>query len=164
MPTIYVDMDGVVADFDTASEKILGHVYNSNGFSPEDWAILSQHPRIYRDLPLCGGASLLINTILSISVAHGYDVKFLTAIPRNNDMPWSFYDKVNWARLFFPEIPVWFGPYSVDKCQHTQPGDVLIDDRISNINEWNTAGGIGILHTGDVAETLKTLQTILGVD
>ena len=39
-----------------------------------------------------------------------------------------------------------FGPYSKDKWQHCNAGDILIDDRQSNIDEWRAAGGIAIHH------------------
>jgi hypothetical protein len=41
----------------------------------------------------------------------------------------------------FERIPVLFGPYSFDKYKHCTPGDILIDDRTSNCEEWRAAGG-----------------------
>jgi hypothetical protein len=42
--------------------------------------------------------------------------------------------------------------------------NILIDDKHSNIESWESAGGIGILHTpGDSASTIKRLQEILDV-
>jgi hypothetical protein len=89
------------------------------------------------------------------------DVKFLTALPRDNDFPWAAYDKVLWAQEHFPGIPVWIGPYSDDKQQRSQPGDVLIDDRKVNIEQWQAKGGFAILHTGDVEASLNTLRSFL---
>jgi hypothetical protein len=88
-------------------------------------------------------------------------VRFLTAVPRRNDFPWAFEDKVHWANHHFSDIPVWFGPYSQDKQRRSAPGQVLIDDRISNIREWMAQGGYGIHHQGDHQATLQTLRDFL---
>ena len=119
MATIFLDMDGVVADFDKYAKEILG--YSTPGgkrYPPEDWAKISENPRFYRWLAVCQDADLLVNRVMEIAKANNYDVKFLTAIPRKNDVPWCFTDKVEWAQHHFPEIPVWFGPYSNDKHHH----------------------------------------------
>ena len=84
---------------------------------------------------------------------------FLTAVPKGNDVKWAFYDKVIWAQSYFPAIPVHFGPFSERKYEHCTPGDILIDDRESNITAWNTAGGNGILHT-DYNSTIEALKKI----
>lgn len=145
--TIYIDMDGVVADFDGYAKEILG--YSTPGgkrYPPEDWAKISANERLYLLLDKCSNADILIKEVCKLAKDWNYDVRFLTAIPRANDVPWVFHDKMQWCNLHYPHIPVWFGPYSHDKQHHCQPGDILIDDRSSNIDEWNTAGGIGILH------------------
>jgi 5'(3')-deoxyribonucleotidase len=164
MKTIFLDMDGVVADFDKYANEILG--YSTPGgkrYPLEDWAKISANPRFYRHLDLCPYADLLVNTVWKLAKQHGYEVKFLTAVPRANDVPYCFQDKVEWAKENFPEIPVWFGPYSHDKQVHCRPGDVLIDDRDDNINDWNSAGGIGILHQGDVTRTIDQLRQLFNV-
>jgi hypothetical protein len=52
-----------------------------------------------------------------------------------------------------------FGPYSKDKHMHCQPGDILIDDRLSNVEEWRTAGGIAI-HHDNIDATLYELSRL----
>ena len=58
-----------------------------------------------------------------------------------NDMPWAQYDKVLWVQDHFPDIAVHFGPYSHDKQHHCRPGDILVDDRLTNCIEWRAVGG-----------------------
>ena len=53
-----------------------------------------------------------------------------------------------------------FGPFSKDKHVHCQPGDILIDDRASNIEEWSAAGGVAILHT-DYDSTMTQLNQLI---
>ena len=147
MTTLYLDMDGVVADFDAYAYDVLG-LPPSGGIYPNDkWSKLTENPRIYRDLKKTPEADDLVKLCKDVCVQFNYDLKFLTAVPKGNDVPWAFHDKVYWAREHFPTIPVMFGPFSKDKHIHCKPGDVLIDDRISNIEEWRAAGGFGIHHT-----------------
>ena len=162
MPTIYLDMDGVVADFDAEATKIIGYSHPANERWPDaDWAKLRSNPRFYRDLPLMPDARRLVTTVLELADQYNRDVKFLTAVPQDNDFPWAFQDKMTWKQRHFGDIPIWFGPYSNDKRHWARPGDILIDDRRSNIDQWREAGGIGILHHGDVDQSLEKLITIL---
>ena len=162
MRTLYLDMDGVVADFDAKVSEILGYTREPYSRYPdEDWRKILNYPRFYRDLPLCKDAKHLVTSVLHIAHQKEMDVKFLSALPQNNDFPWAPYDKVLWAQNYFPMIPVWIGPYSRDKQIRSKPGDILIDDRQSNIDEWNGRGGFAILHRGDVEVTLKTLRSFV---
>ena len=143
---IYLDMDDVVADWRTAAEEFLQLKFpNGDQWAriPDDkWAELKRNSRFYRDLPIKDGAHDLVNFCRD-AVANGLadDLRFLTALPHNDDMPYASYDKVLWAVERFERIPVLFGPYSKDKWRHCQPGDILIDDRTSNCMEWENAGG-----------------------
>lgn len=161
MKTLYLDMDGVVADFDEYVMRTLG-VPPSNGlFNHETWKKLAANPRIYRDLKKTPYADNLVEYCKKFCQTYGYDLKFLTAIPKGNDMPWAFHDKMTWALFFFPDIPVMFGPYSKDKHHHCEDGDILIDDRRSNIEEWQAAGGVGILHTDFETTVTEFEQRVL---
>ncbi len=135
---IYIDMDDVVADFKSYARSVLGTRHNGERFPEHEWQHLRDNPRLYRDLPMKEGANELVEWILAYQRAHpGTFVAFLTAVPRHNDMQWAFNDKVWWAHERFPGIPVFFGPYSHDKWQHIkQPGDILIDDRVGNNEDW----------------------------
>jgi 5'(3')-deoxyribonucleotidase len=163
MATIYLDMDGVVADFDGYAEPIVG--FRTPGgvrYDQEGWEKLSAEPRLYSLLPEMPDAKRLVSEVRSLAKDKGYDVCFLTAIPRQNDVPWVFWDKINWTRQRWPEIPVWFGPYSSDKHVHCKNSDdILIDDRPSNIEEWRAAGGKAILHEGDVIGTMFELRSLV---
>ena len=163
MATLYLDMDGVVSDFDGYAEPIVG--FRTPGgvrYDQEGWEKISANPRVYRDLPEMTDADRLVEEVQQIARDNNMDVRFLTAIPRQNDVPWAFHDKTEWIRERWPNIPVFFGPYSHDKHVHCQPGDILIDDRPSNIDEWNAAGGHGILHVDyNVDATLTTLHRIV---
>jgi 5'(3')-deoxyribonucleotidase len=147
---IFVDMDDVVADWRTAAELILGQSitsYIGSRVPNSEWNRIKENKRFYRWLPVRPGAKELMSWLQQYESNHdNVHLGFLTAIPRDNDMPWAIYDKVLWAQHLFPNIPVFFGPYSKDKLTHAKPGDILIDDRKSNILDWTNAGGVGHLY------------------
>jgi hypothetical protein len=158
MKTLYLDMDGVVADFNAYAIKTLTRkIDGDERWAPGEWRRLADNPRLYRDLERTPEADQLVEFCRRFCEQRGYALLFLTAIPKKNDVPWAFYDKVLWAQLRYPDIPVMFGPYSQDKQHHCEPGDILIDDRTINIQEWQAAGGVGILHRGDLTNTLQLL-------
>jgi 5'(3')-deoxyribonucleotidase len=163
MAVIYLDMDGVVSDFDGYAEPIVG--FRTPGgvrYDQEGWALISANQRVYRDLPEMPDADRLVREVCQLAKDKDMDVRFLTAIPRQNDVPWVHWDKINWINQRWPGIPVFFGPYSNDKHVHCKsPDDVLIDDRPSNIDEWRAAGGKAILHEGDVIATLFELRSLV---
>lgn len=162
MSTVYLDMDGVVADFNRYARQVLRRSdFDGHTWPDEEWSRLRDNPRLYQNLEKTEHADQLVAICKKFCLEKGYNLLFLTAVPKKNDVHWAFYDKVLWAQRYFPEIPVMFGPYSVDKQQHCQPGDILIDDRPANIQEWNSSGGIGIHyrdgHLDRVIDVLNTL-------
>jgi 5'(3')-deoxyribonucleotidase len=163
MRTIFVDMDGVVADFDTFASNLLGRKigWHDSKFdlTNEEWQMLSSVDRLYYQLPLMPDATKLIDYVKSLSAQ--FNVQFLTAVPRRSTMPEAKADKQAWVDKYFPDMKMDIGPFSRDKQKWCKPGDILIDDRPSNIEEWTAAGGIAIYHTGDVEKTINTLNEII---
>ena len=141
---IYIDMDEVVADWQSAAVTYVGPWDPAlKRCPPEQWAKLRNYKRIYRELDVREGGYELVAWIQNYQAKHdNVFVAFLTAVPNGNDVAWAFQDKVHWANFYFPGIPVFFGPYSVNKQDHCKPGDILIDDRLSNCEEWRARGGI----------------------
>ena len=144
-------MDSVVADWLAGARAYLAQYdleEDENGIIPPHmWNRLKEHHRFYQDLPLLEGAHDLIAWAREYAAKNGMHLAFLTAIPHGNDSPYAFYDKVRWADEHFPDIPVFFGPYSTDKKIHCKKNDILIDDRIDNCKEWREAGGIAHQYT-----------------
>jgi hypothetical protein len=141
---IYLDMDDVVADWHTAAQEFLRMRWHKENerIPQEDWDKIKMNSHFYRELPLKENAHDLVQFCRD-AVSNGLadELRFLSALPRNNDMTWAVWDKVLWAQEHFEGIPVFLGPYSYDKWKHCKPGDILIDDRTSNCEEWIAAGG-----------------------
>jgi len=163
-------MDGVVADWDARVEEMTGTLrpsrrhqlnqadeYTQWGY--DYWEKIRQNQRIYSQLPLVPLAQELAEVARTFRDKLNWNLMFLTAVPRNNDIHWAFHDKFIWAQKYFPDIPVHFGPYSADKHQHCHPGDILVDDRWSNIEQWTKAGGIAIhVRSGEIGPAIDKLK------
>jgi len=146
-PTLYLDMDGVLADFNHAARAYLKATFaeeqlaQTNGRWPhEKWRKIASIKHFYRDLPKTAIADRLVDMAMQFKQLD-WDIKVLTAIPKGNDMPEVFHDKIDWINQYYPGLRVHFGPYSEDKHRHCVEGDILVDDRTSNCQEWRTAGG-----------------------
>jgi len=148
---IYLDMDDVVADWHTRAQEILKLrvVKDSDRIPQAEWDKLKENLRFYRDLPVMAGAHELVAMCKEyIARNPEYNLRFLSALPHDYSMPFAVYDKVHWGDQHFPGIPVTIGPFSYDKWRHCKnAGDILIDDRHSNCEEWEARGGIAHVYT-----------------
>jgi len=169
MPTIYLDMDGVVADFDTTARAIMRatleeqHQANEQGHWPDaKWREVLKHQDVFRILPKMPRADELVNLAKQFRDELGYELRMLTAIPGKNDFPEVFQDKIDWMSEHYPGIRVCFGPYAADKQFHCKsPRDILVDDRPSNIEEWRARGGIAVHVTKHYEQALQELRGLL---
>jgi len=155
-------MDGVVADFNSYVSNILGRQigWDKDDLTADEWDKIAKIPNLYRNLPLIEESINMVNVVKSFS--NEFDVEFLSAIPRQTTMPSARQDKTDWINEYFPGIPVNFGPYSKDKQNWARVGDILIDDKPSNIEEWGAAGGIPIFHYKDYGNTIKLILFAVG--
>ena len=146
--TIYCDMDGVIANFDLEFKKI------SNGLGPNEfittfskskfWNLIdSAGEDFWSDMPLMSGANEMMRFIQD-NFLH---IRILTASTRR---PESKSGKRKWIRQYFPFISdsdVIIVEERALKANYANSKSILIDDMTGNISRWNSAGGIGILHT-----------------
>jgi len=152
--TLYIDLDGVMADFDGAFPAIFGLDHRSLA-DDEMWGHINSHPSFFRDLPPMAGALDFFR-----SVEHLNPV-ILTACPKSN-YPHVAAQKRAWVRAHLSQtclvLPVLGGRHK-PLFMH-QAGDVLIDDFGKNCAAWTAAGGIAIKHEGDWATTRSALALI----
>ena len=146
---IYLDMDGVFADFDSHYEFHFGVRPTRDNVN---WSHVNSVPDFYRTLPLMIGARDLFRYVDEV----GEGCAFLTGVPASLSV--SANQKIEWGATHFPETEVICCP-ARDKWKHGQPGDILIDDYLKYRLEWTSMGGVFIHHT-DVLSTIVKLQEL----
>ena len=154
-PRVYVDLDGVLADFEAgafdffhilASKDYVG--FNKMLASPMGWPRLMKHwPTFWMDLPLMPHAMDLWKRVKP------YHPAILTAIPPS--WPSAATGKNVWVRRHLPKFGMhphetFHAVKRAEKQQYArQPNgtpNLLIDDHETNIREWTAAGGMGVLY------------------
>ena len=152
-PMMFLDMDGVIADF-------------NNGFKgkkPESvskmWKIVEKEGEdFWKDLKLFPGAKTLWNYVKD------YDPIILSAHPYNRGEKMTK-DAIEGKRWWLAKH---FGKAVAEKAIIKTRGDkknyahsnaILIDDIKKNIVEFESAGGTGILYTG-AAAAIKELKDL----
>lgn len=148
-PHIFLDCDGVLADFDSAARRVFRmhpRQYERAHGSQRFWDRLKAEPGFYRNLPLMPDALKLTDALRHL------DVTILTGVPRGG---WAEDQKVLWATEYFPSLPI-ICCRSAEKRAHMQPGDVLIDDWPQYRHYWIQHGGVFISHY-DAETSLATL-------
>ena len=152
LPRLYLDLDGVMADFDGDFPAVFGIDHRSLA-DEEMWARINCHASFFRDLPLMPGALDFYDSIKHLQPT------ILTACPKTNYAHVAG-QKRAWVREHLsPDatvLPV-LGGYNKPLFMHS-PGDILIDDWGKNCDAWRKAGGVAIKHEGDFAVTATALK------
>lgn len=146
---IFFDLDGVLADFDLHADQ----QGKRTAEGKLKWDELDF--KWWSTMPVCPGAKDFYETARTLGI-----VKFLTAPVLTPD---CFAGKATWVQKFSSKGKFALKDLMIatDKQYIAKPNHILIDDRIKNIQEWEAAGGIGILHNGDFKETRKKLDLAL---
>ena len=159
---IYLDMDGVVADFDKRFEDLSGMMpqayVDKNGLDAF-WDLIDEKHKVafWRGIELMPGAEKLVNFV------EQYPFEMLTApsIKKQSVIGKGLWVKDKVGTLYSSKPKV---TYRSAKQKHTvKPNltkfDILIDDKASTIDRWNGAGGTAILYQNadQVINDLKKL-------
>lgn len=139
MPTVFLDCDGVLADFDKGATKILGMPpaeYERRFGLKRFWATLAATPDFFNTLELLPDAMELFEAVRPLKPV------ILTGLPRG---AWAEPQKRRWAERHFPGVEV-ITTTAALKREHCSPGDALVDDRDKYRHLWEQAGGVFIHH------------------
>ncbi len=151
---LYIDLDDVAANFTGYVNNALGTNYNVGELMTDcDWAELRQdHQHMFLDLePNVAFIPIFERIIATVAPQ---DIAFLSALPCDDRSCWQYaaMHKIRWVDNYLSEygngiqIPLFFGPYAHDKHKHCEVGDILIDDKRSNCEEWTAAGGVAHIY------------------
>ena len=147
---LFLDCDGVLADFDKGATAILGmppKAFEKRHGLGRFWAKLASAPDFYFSLPLLPGATDLFDAVKHL------DPIILTGLPQGN---WAADQKVRWAAQHFPGTRI-ITTMARNKRNHGKPGDVLVDDMLKHAALWEEMGGV-FIHHRQVDETLAKLR------
>ena len=155
MKQIFLDCDGVLADFDYGFKDLSGedgHEYEDRHGSKAFWKLIANTDHYFEKLPLMPGAVELYQ-----SVKHLRPI-ILTGCPAGD---WAAHQKMRWRDIHFPGVPM-VTCLSRNKVDYCQPGDVLIDDFLKHSQKWIDGGGVFVHYknTPDTISQLKEMDVI----
>lgn len=150
-PRVYLDMDGVLADFFTEYAKLAG-IKNGNY---RDIPPAKTDPTLqkmvgtdfFARLPKFNTADTLVN--MTVKAFGGYSI---CSSPLRGDHENSEAQKKHWINQHLRPAPQEIIITSQKQKYAVQPDgtpNILVDDRGSNITAWEHAGGIGIKYQAD---------------
>lgn len=145
---IFLDCDGVLADFDGYAATLLGmppREFEARKHNDAElWEILYSHDDYFYKLPKMRDADILVEGVRDL----GFEPIILTGVPSKEGSDWAIGQKQRWAAKHFPGIEI-ICCKSAKKFEHQVPGkrNVLIDDWPKYKEVWEEAGGHFILHT-----------------
>lgn len=154
---IYLDLDGVQADFDKGARQVLGmepQAFEAQYGSEEFWARISNVPNFYYNLPKMADVQLLWDFVDSVDQS-----ATLTALPRTFPEV-ADHQKRRWVWTHRPAMRVFSVIGALNKKAYAGDGGILIDDRADIKPGWEAEGGKFILHTS-AKDTIRQLKELL---
>ena len=137
---IYLDMDGVLTDFEAGFKNATGKATKDIPDEAERWAMVMDTKDFWKNLPVMPGAGKLLNYL-----KHHEHVMVLSS-PGTSDAVRARAQKTGWLEgMIGSDIPVIFRR-GRDKAEYAGHDSILIDDRSENVQGWISKGGIGIIH------------------
>ena len=153
MQQLYLDCDGVLADFDRAATALLEmppRAFEARYGAAAFWKRIARHPDFYGTLPLMPDAMELFEAVRHLNPI------ILTGLPRGN---WAAPQKIRWAAEHFPGTRI-ITCLARDKRAHARDGDILVDDTLKYRHLWEEAGGT-FIHHRSARETIAELRALI---
>jgi hypothetical protein len=150
---IYLDMDGVLADFDKTVTPIIGENHYKFSYTHGDdalWKRLNMVPNLFERFDKMPDADVLWEAVA------GRPVRVLTAVPKTNAEEVARQKRTWIKRNFGEHVPV-ITCRSFEKPNYAEPGDVLVDDRNVNQDAWERKGGVFVHHI-NAFESIEALK------
>ena len=154
LPEIYCDLDEVLVDFMRGANAAVGGDFVKTD-KEERWNKVNQTKGFWANLGWKPNAKRLHDFIMR------YNPHVLSAYTGRD--PTSKVGKMKWLKkntgFKRANIHLVMRSQKKDYATTDDKPNVLIDDYIKNIREWEAKGGIGVLHT-DVGKTISELKRL----
>lgn len=154
LPEIYCDLDEVLVDFIAGANKAVGGNF-AEFEKQERWKIINNTKGFWDNLGWKPGGKRLYQFISR------YDPHVLSAYTARD--PASQNGKKKWlkknTKFSRSKVHLVLRSQKKDYAKTDGKPNVLIDDYIKNVKEWESAGGIGIHHT-NINKTLGQLKKL----
>jgi hypothetical protein len=150
---IYCDMDGVLTDFDERFDFFSGmspNEYKSKYGETKFWDLIDK-----AGVGFWAGMKWMPDGKQLWQYIINYTPTILSAPSKQSE---SRLGKRLWIKNHTPRTKLTLSKAS-DKKNYSGKDHILIDDRLDNINDWTSEGGIGILHTS-AQSTIQTLKKL----
>ena len=157
MITLFLDMDGVLCNFDKAYRSLHTHAADGKRFRA---AVMDFH--IFEDLEFMPDAQELLNYV---SKLEGINIEILTSlgtfdVHQGNQ---AKYQKMKWLSSKNIPYKANFVRSKEEKAQYATETSILVDDSIGCITPFNAKGGHGILHTKSSDSIQQIHDVIRGI-
>lgn len=157
--TLYVDMDGVLCDFDGGVKELLGEPINQNN-KKLFWKKLKQMSESelvshWANLDWTTQGKQLWNHVTKFN-------PIILSSPGTSMRSLIERGKTEWIEKHLSPAPSDI-IYETEKEKYATPTSIIIDDRDKVLDPWRAAGGIGIKYIdGQLSNTLSELSKYLG--
>jgi hypothetical protein len=159
---IYLDMDGVIANFEKRYHELFNQTpaegRDNKEFS-KNWDVFVRGDN-FATLEKWPGADELLKFVEIAKKEKGVEVEILSSSGGEKFHNEVSDQKDRWLKMHGITYKRNIVPGRKHKSKYATPETILIDDTPDVIESFNKAGGIGILHT-DLGETLSKLIAAL---
>jgi len=152
--TLYLDMDGVLANFNKAY-----HAYDPQKEDRKKFRASVMEYKIFEDLELMPDAQELLNHVARL---RDVNIEILTSLGTHEPIQGAEAkrQKILWLAKQNISYKPNFSRSKEEKANYATPTSILIDDSIGCIGPFIRAGGHGILHS-HASETNRILDSTI---
>lgn len=155
----FVDLDGVMADFDGHYLALFGEPVRRDTRDAEAdrrmWKNIASTPSFFSDLPVLPDALKLWAVVKQY---HPAPIVLTGGFAKHEN---TAERKTEWVHKYIDPAAQVICTKSREKYTHGKPGDILIDDWEKYMQNWKDMGGIFILHK-NLEDTTQQLRELYG--
>lgn len=155
MVQVFLDCDGVLADFDKRAEVLFGmpsQQFEDEYGVKEFWRRIRNDDEFFANLDLMPDAMELFDAVKHLNPI------ILTGAPMGK---WAKPQKLAWRDRYFPNTEMIVVNPSRDKFKHMiGKGNYLVDDLLKHSHHWINNGGVFVHHTS-AKKSLKMLKDLM---